>query len=145
MKSNTDSLSTMRLYGSAIALVSGGYSVYLATVGMRMSTAAWFMLVLGAVVAVHGVVLVTPFAARVGTASGPLMGGYALLMLLNQAWMASMGGTGMRNGMTGMNSMGGGTGLDAGMVAIALLMLVSGVIMTARRDMMKADATMTVK
>lgn len=145
MKSSSDSLSTMQLYGSVIALVSGGYSVYLATLGTRMSTAAWFMLALGAVVIVHGAILLTSVAARVGTASGPLMIGYALLMLLNQALMASMGGAGMRNGMTGMDSMRGGMGADAGMIAIALLMLASGAIMTARREMMNNGATMPVE
>lgn len=146
MNAEADRISTMRLYGSAIALVSGGYSIYLATSGMRTATAAWFMLLLGAVVIVHGVVLVTPLAARLGAASGPLMIGYALLMLLNQAWMAVTNGGEMgggMNGMEGMNSTLGGAGWDAGMVAIALLMLASGIVMTVRREM-AADTTMTM-
>ena len=144
MKTDSDSISTMRLYGSAIALVSGGYSMYLATIGTRMTTSVWFMLVLGAVVILHGIVLVTPLAAQLGTASGPLMIVYAILMLLNQVWMASMGGAGIGDEMDGMNSMAGGMGWDVGMIAIALLMFVSGAIMTVRRDMMASEATMTM-
>ena len=138
-------LSTMRLYGSVIALVSGGYSIYLATTGSGMATSAWLMLVLGAVVLVHGAVLLTPLAARLGSASGLLMLVYAVLMLFTQLWMISMGNSGMRDGMNGMNevnSVAGGMGWDAGMVAIALLMLASGAIMTARRDMTPSKGAM---
>lgn len=138
MNDGNDRLSTMRLYGSSIAVVSGGYSLYLATAGPGMSLAAWFMLLLGLVVLLHGVVLLTPLAARLGRASGPLMVVYAALMLLNQLWMLLM------DSMDGMNgSMGSGGGMsdmamgaDAGMIAISLLMLASGVIMTARREML---------
>jgi hypothetical protein len=131
----------MRLYGTIIALVSGGYSIYLATTGGAMATSAWLMLVLGVVVLVHGVVLLTPLAAQIGRASGPLMLVYAVLMLLNQVWMASTVGSGMGDGMTGMDGMNSvnGMGWDAGMVAIALLMLASGAIMTARWDMMASS------
>ncbi len=141
----SNSLSTMRLYGSIIALVSGGYSIYLATTGTGMATSAWLMLALGVVVLVHGAVLLTPLAARLGSASGLLMLGYAAVMLLNQVWMVSMGSSGMGGGMSGMNdvnTVAGGMGWDAGMVAIALLMLASGAIMTARRDMMSTTGAM---
>lgn len=149
MNSN-QSVSTMRLYGGLIGVVSGSYSVYLAVTGSAMTTAAWGMLALGGVVLLHGLVLFTPAAARLGSASGPLMIGYSLLMLGNQALMST--GTGMAmntddsTGMDGMNSMNGMDGsstavdaamsVDAGMVAIALLMLGSGLIMTVRDDMM---------
>ena len=82
MNTEPTRISTMRLYGGSIAIVSGVYSGYLATTGVGMTTAAWGMLALG-------------------TASGPLMIGYAVLMLLNQAWMAS--GAGMETGMSEMN------------------------------------------
>lgn len=140
---SSDVVSSVRLYGSAIAVVSGAYSVYLATSGLGMPTSAWFMLALGVVVFVHGVALLTPLATKFAAASGPLMLGYAALMLANQLLMAlrdpaSPGGGGMDGGMggSGMSDAGaaaGGMGWDAGMVAIALLMLASGAIMTARR------------
>ena len=148
--------STMVLYGSSIALVSGAYSVAMATTGPEMTTSAWLMFALGVIVLVHGVALLTPVAARLQGTSGPLMILYSLLMLLNQVWMATMapsttrGSTGM-NGMGGMNgvdTVGGATGMgsltagvgwDAGMVALAILMLASGVIMTARRGGMDGE------
>lgn len=137
MDATSDHISTTRLYGSAVALVSGVYSVYLAIAGPGMGQSAWFMLLLGIIVIVHGVVLVTPVAAILGAASGPLMILYALLMVLNQGWMLWMADGGM-NGMGGMDGMGGMSGMtggqpwNAGMVAIALLMFVSGIIMTVR-------------
>ncbi|WP_234944728.1 hypothetical protein [Haladaptatus paucihalophilus] len=111
-----------------------------------MSGSAWFMLALGVVVVIHGVVLLTPVATRLGTASGPLMIGYAVLMLLNQGLMLTRDpmGSGMDSGMgSGMNGgMASGVAtVDGGMVAIAVLMLASGVIMTVRRGMMPAAST----
>ncbi len=139
----TDRVSTMRLYGATIGIVSGIYSGYLSVSGASMSLDAWFMLGLGAVVLVHGVVLLTPLATRLGSASGPLMVVYSALMLLNQLRLAA-GETGS-TGMGGMNGMEGGMnsadagmaamGTDAGMVAIAVLMLASGLIMTFRSEM----------
>ena len=68
---------------------------------------------------------------------------YSALMLLNQLRLAA-GETGS-TGMGGMNGMEGGMnsadagmaamGTDAGMVAIAVLMLASGLIMTFRSEM----------
>lgn len=152
MNGSTNQISTMRLYGGLIGIVSGGYSLYLSTAGAGTSASAWFMLLLGLIVVLHGTVLLTPLAARLGAASGPLMIVYATLMLLNQGWMIAMpsrGGMdgGANDGMGGMNGGAGmspdasvGTmGLDAGMVALALLMLASGVIMTARREMMPGE------
>ena len=143
----------MRLYGAAIAIVSGVYSAFVSVSATRMSVGAWFMLALGVVVIAHGVVLLTPAAARLGTASGPLMVGYATLMLLNQfrlaaGWAAmGTGGSGpggMGGGMGSAGGMGAGmgstagtaVGIDAGMVAIAALMLASGLLMTVRGDTM---------
>jgi hypothetical protein len=121
-------LTSTRLYGAAIALASGLYSLF-AMDGVMASTADTVMIVVGAVAVVHGVVLLTPVADRLGNASGPLMVGYALVMLVNQA--VAMGGgssTDMRMGMDG-SQMGEMMALDAGMVALAALMLVSGLIM----------------
>ncbi|WP_254767478.1 hypothetical protein [Salinilacihabitans rarus] len=131
-----------RQYGAAIALTSGLYSLISATGGNGMmgSTSGLLMTVLGFVVVIHGVVLLTPYASRLGNASGPLMIGYSLVMLLNQALVATTGSMnwGMGGGMeTGMNG-GMGSGMtagmawDLGMVALAVLMLISGVIMTNR-------------
>ncbi|WP_228546319.1 hypothetical protein [Halegenticoccus tardaugens] len=68
--------------------------------------------------------------------------GYSLMMLLNQALVRTTGSAnwGMSGGMGpgtggGMgSSMTSGMGWDLGMVALAILMLISGVIMTSRRD-----------
>lgn len=132
-------VSNTRLYGAAIGVVSGGYSLWSASTATAMGTGGWLMALLGVVVLVHGVVLLTDYADRLGDASGPLMIGYAVLMLLNQTLVGTgitggMGG-GMNGGMGGgtMGSTTGGTmgmGWDAGMVALAVLMLLSGVIMT---------------
>ncbi|MDH5020329.1 hypothetical protein [Halobacterium rubrum] len=148
--SAAEGVSTARLYGASIGVVSGVYSLFQATTGAGMSGSAWFMAALGAVVLVHGVVLVTPATSALGRASGPLMIAYSVLMLVNQAWLASTFGDGMAGG--GMNDggmMDGGSmndgmqsgmdaasamGADAGMVAIAALMLASGVIMTRRES-----------
>lgn len=98
-----------------------------------MVTSSWLMGLLGVVVIIHGTLLLTDFADRLGNTSGPLMIGYAIVMLLNQAML----GTGMMDDGSGMGMSGGmggsamttGMSWDAGMVALATLMLVSGVIM----------------
>ena len=136
--------STTRQYGATIAIVSGLYSLISVTGGdgMMGTNSGWLMLLLGIVVVVHGVVLLTPYSSRLGAASGPLMIAYSLLMLLNQALVGTTGSMnwGMGGGMgmgTGMNggmgsTMTAGIAWDLGMVALAVLMLVSGVIMTNR-------------
>ncbi|WP_310894319.1 MULTISPECIES: hypothetical protein [unclassified Haloferax] len=138
---------TTRQYGAAIALVSGIYSLFsvVAEAGMMQSAGGAFMALLGVIVVVHGVVLLTPYADRLGSASGPLMIGYSVLMLLNQTLVGVTGsmnwgmgggmGTGMDGGMaSGMGSnITAGMGWDLGMVALAVLMLISGIIMTNRR------------
>ncbi|WP_458207908.1 hypothetical protein [Haladaptatus sp. NG-SE-30] len=136
--------STTRQYGAAIALVSGLYSLVAATNGSGMmgSNSGLLMTILGIFVVIHGVVLLTPYASRLGNASGPLMVGYSLLMLLNQILVGTTGsmnwgmgggmGTGMDGGMD--SSMTTGMGWDLGMVALAVLMLISGIIMTNQRD-----------
>ncbi|WP_144903445.1 hypothetical protein [Halobellus captivus] len=135
-------VSNTRLYGASIAFASGTYSLWSASTATRMGASGWVMALLGVVVLVHGVVLLTDYADRLGGASGPLMIGYAAVMLLNQALLGTgmMPGSGTGSGMTGGMSagdgmMGGsamtaGMGWDAGMAFLALLMLASGVIMT---------------
>lgn len=134
---------TTRAYGAAIALVSGVYSLVTATAGSMMgTTSGTLMLLLGVVVVGHGVVLLTPYADRLGNASGPLMVVYALVMLLNQAVVGATGANWGMGGVDGMGGMGGGMGgmnggmgtmpgmgWDLGMVALAVLMLASGVLM----------------
>jgi len=102
------------------------------------------MLLIGVIVVVHGVVLLTGLAHRLGSASGPLMIVYSVVMLLNQALLgAGMIGDGGSMGMGAGSQMGAspmtaGMGWDAGMAALALLMLASGIIM-ARSSSMTAE------
>jgi hypothetical protein len=110
-----------RLYGAAIAIVSGTYSVVSATIGMGpMGVGGLVMLVVGILVLAHGVALLTTAAAVLGRASGPLMIVWAAIMLLNQLLTATLPGW----------TMGGSMRWDGGMVAIALIMLASGLIMS---------------
>ncbi|MEF8914998.1 hypothetical protein [Natronomonas sp.] len=127
-------VSNTRLYGASIAFVSGLYSLWSASMASRMVTRSWLMGLLGVVVIVHGAALLTDYAEKLGGASGPLMIVYSVLMLLNQALLGTGvmddgSGMGMSDGMGG-SAMTAGMGWDAGMVALAVLMLVSGVIMT---------------
>jgi hypothetical protein len=122
-----------RLYASAIAIVSGTYSIVSAAAsGMAsMPTSASIMLAAGVAALVHGTVLLTPVAARVGRVSGPLMLLWAAVMLGNQALAATLPDWTMAQPMRGAGSM----TWDGGMVAIAILMLASGLIMTRRGGM----------
>jgi hypothetical protein len=110
-----------RLYAAAIAVVSGIYSIASAfgdgTGSMPMGDS--IMLIVGVVVLLHGIVLLTAAAERLGRASGPLMILWSAIMLANQALAA----------ITSSGSMMGTMSWDAGMVAIAILMLASGLIM----------------
>jgi len=119
--------SEARLYASAIAVVSGIYSIAAALAGgmPSMPMSASIMLVVGIAVLVHGIMLLTPAAERLGRASGPLMVLWAAIMLGNQALAATSASGSM---MTSMS-------WDGGMVAIAVLMLASGLIMIRARQM----------
>jgi hypothetical protein len=135
-------VSNTRLYGAVIAFTSGMYSLWSATSASSMTTSSWLMIALGAVVIAHGAVLLTAVAESLGGASGPLMIAYSAVMLLNQALLATGilddgSGMGMNGGMG--SSMTGSMGWDVGMVALAVLMLSSGVIMT-RGGSMSADS-----
>jgi hypothetical protein len=122
MNTNADT----RLYAAAIAGVSGIYSIASALGDAMASTpmSDSIMLIVGVVVLVHGLALLTPAADRLGRASGPLMMLWAAIMLGNQALAA-----------TSDESMMGTMAWDAGMVAIAILMLASGLIMSRRKQM----------
>lgn len=121
MSTNVDT----RLYASAIALVSGIYSIGSAIAGgmgmMPMNSSV--MLLVGIAVIVHGIVLLTPLAERLGRASGPLMIVWAAIMLANQLLATTMSSSIM-------------VSWDAGMAAVAVLMLASGLIMSRSRESM---------
>ena len=123
MSANTDT----RLYPSAIAVVSGIYSMAAATRagGMgSMPMGGSVMLVIGVVVLLHGIALLTPLADRFGRVSGPLMILWAAIMLGNQALAVGVSTPLM-----------GDASWDGGMVAVAVLMLASGLIMIRGREM----------
>lgn len=126
--------SNTRLYGAAIAVTSGVYSMWSAASASRVVASSWVMALLGIVVIVHGAILLSSFADRLGSTSGPLMIVYAVVMLLTQALVgAGMLDDGSAMGMStsmGESTMTAGMGWDVGMVALALLMLASGLIMT---------------
>jgi len=121
-----------RLYASSIAIVSGVYSISTAAgIGSGpmgaggLGVSSWVMLAVGVAVLLHGIVLLTPAAERLRRQSGPLMVLWATIMLANQALAAVMPGWAMGQAVMGVSSM----AWDGGMVAIAVLMLVSGLIM----------------
>ena len=119
MSTTTDT----RLYAVSIALVSGMYSIASSINGtgmMPMSDAV--MILVGIAVIAHGLALFTPLAEQFGRVSGPLMIVWATIMLANQL------AAGTSDSMM--------TSWDGGMVALALLMLASGVIMSRRRESM---------
>lgn len=128
--------SATRLYASSIAIVSGVYAIgsALTSMGARMGmsmqsgdglgVAGWIMLVIGVVVLVHGAVLLVGPLAAFARLSGPLMIVWAVVMLAQQALAALVPGFAMTGG-----AMASAATWDAGMVAIAMLMLVSGLIM----------------
>jgi hypothetical protein len=116
-----------RLYATAIAVVSGLYSIAsgLGDSMGSMPMSGSIMIGVGIVVLLHGMVLLSPAAERLGRASGPLMVLWAAIMLGNQALAA----------LTSSGSMMGAMSWDGGMVAIAALMLASGLIMIRRGQM----------
>lgn len=115
-----------RLYASAIAIVSGSYSIASAVGGMgaMMPMGESIMLLIGVIVLVHGIVLLTPAARRLGRLSGPLMVIWAAIMIGNELIAALTSGGAMRS-----------ASWDGGMVSLAILMLASGLIMSRTRQM----------
>lgn len=146
----SSAISTMRLYGRLIPVVSGGCSVYQSVTGPVMTGSAWVMATVGVIVIAHGVVLLIPAVDRLGMTSGPLIITYAVVTLLNQGlvmtaeWMSGEMSAGMRSGMDGRMTT-GRMGVDGGMIAIAVLMLVSGVATTVRRDMVHSKSSLTAR
>lgn len=115
-----------RLYASSIAVVSGLYSIGSGLVmDASLGIGGWVMLVLGIVVLLHGIGLVTPLADSIGPVSGPLMVLWAVVMLLNQGLSSAMSGW-----MADEPMMASPMEADAGMIAVAVLMLASGLIMS---------------
>lgn len=130
------STDSSRWYGGLIAVVAGIYAVSMAAWGPGMSYADWFMLVLGGVVLGHGIALFGRFSRSLDAASGVLMIVYSVLMLLGQGWMGAMNGGPMMGGTMGGPMVHDGMGWstmpwDPGMTALALVMLGSGIVMTA--------------
>jgi hypothetical protein len=121
-------ISATRLYGSSIAVISGLYSIISALSGaMRtpmmepaagLGLSGLIMLAVGVAVLVHGLLLLTPTSARIARVSGPLMVVWAVIMLGNQFLVLVMPGLAM-----------GAMALDGGMIALAILMLISGLFM----------------
>ena len=111
--------------------MSGTYSIVasFAADTMQMSLAATVMLVVGLAAVAHGVLLLAPAAANIGAWSGPAMLLWAAIMLGNQLLAATVPEWASGGPMMG------GEEWDGGMVAVATLMLVSGLIMTRRRGM----------
>lgn len=135
----------IRLYGGAIGVVSGLYAILIpgaelldmagADSSATLSVGDWVMLAVGAAALIHGILLFTPLAADMGGISGPLMLVWATIMVGNQALVATvadwgMDGSGMGGGMDG--AMSSSMGWDPGMVAIGILMFISGLIMMGR-------------
>jgi hypothetical protein len=138
--------STTRLYASSIAIVSGLYAIGSSMVAIlrapmiidasaALGIGGWIMLALGIAVLAHGIVLLSPVVGLLERTSGPLMMLWAAIMLLNQGLFAAVPGWGMSGppGDTMGSPMTSAMGWDVGMVAIAVLMLTSGLIMSRDR------------
>lgn len=125
MNGDDGGLPTMWLYGALIAFASGGTSLVLSTTGPTMGATAWAMLLVGLAVVAHGVVLLLPLARPMAPWHGPLMVLWGLAMLTIQGWMARM---------TAPMDPGATPGVDVGMVALAVLMLASGLVMARAGD-----------
>lgn len=113
-----DDHSTMRLYAAVIGIVSGTYS--LTGPKAMMGATPFLAALIGLVALSHGILLLTPYANRLGQYNGPLMVAYAAGMLFTSyaAWMRPM------------------MGVDRGMIALAALMLFSGLLMMDRHQSM---------
>lgn len=139
-------ISTIRLYGGAIGVVSGLYAILIpgaelldmadADSSGALSVGGWAMLAVGVAALIHGILLFTPLVADMSGISGPLMLVWATIMVGNQALVATVADWGMAgSGMGGMDgAMSSSMGWDPGMVAIGILMFISGLIMIGRRS-----------
>ena len=129
---------TSRWYGGLVAVVAGIYAIAMAAWGPGMSYADWFLLVVGGVVFGHGVALVGGFSRRLDATSGALLVGYALVLVLSQAWLGVRDDSPLQQGTLSSPSVHRELGWstlpwDPGLVALAIVLLGSGVIMTAVR------------
>jgi hypothetical protein len=114
-----------RLYGGVIAIITGAYSFL---IGM-LSTYFEFepvLIVLGFLVGIHGAVMVTPLADRYTRLNGILMMGFGALMIAYQAWMGIT--TPMGRSLGQQLGAWVNPGYDMGMVALALILFLAGVI-----------------
>ena len=114
-----------RLYGGVIAIITGAYSFL---IGM-LSTYFEFepvLIVLGFLVGIHGAVMVTPLADRYTRLNGILMMGFGALMIAYQAWMGIT--TPMGRALGQQLGAWVNPGYDMGMVALALILFLAGVI-----------------
>lgn len=136
---------TIRLYGGAIGVVSGLYAILMAGAELVdvagtdfmevLGIGGWVMLAVGLAALIHGILLFTPVAAGMSGVSGPLMLLWATVMVGNQVLMATVGDWGMAGsgmGMEGADS--SSMEWDPGMVAVGVLMFISGLIMIGRRS-----------
>ncbi|MFB6203945.1 MAG: hypothetical protein ABEK01_05635 [Candidatus Nanohaloarchaea archaeon] len=115
------SISTQRLYGGSIAVISGIYSIYVATFGVTGSMAVmWLMFILGLITSVHGALILTGYTGMIDPYSGPLMMAYSVFMAVNQivSWISR-------------------GSISQGMMALAVMMAFSGAIMTVREEEME--------
>lgn len=135
----------IRLYGGAIGVVSGLYAILMpggelvdmaGTDSMEaLGIGGWVMLAVGVAALIHGILLFTPVAAGMGGVSGPLMLLWATVMVGNQVLVATVANWGMAGSGMGMDgAMSSSRGWDPGMVAIGILMFISGLIMIGRRS-----------
>lgn len=135
----------IRMYGGAIGVVSGLYAILMAGADLvdvprtdsmeAPGIGGWVMLAVGVAALIHGILLFTPVATGMGGVSGPLMLLWATVMVGNQVLAASVADWGMAG--TGMGMEGADSNLmewDPGMVAIGVLMFISGLIMIGRRS-----------
>jgi hypothetical protein len=123
---SVDELSQGRIYEGLIALVAGVYALSIGGYAFLANTmfagspstaltpgaTAMFSLTIGTglIIVIHGVLLFTDFDAKFAKYSGPLMILYAFLMILDQAVSPA-------------------AGFGAGMIAFALLMVFTGMMM----------------
>lgn len=116
--------SNLRLYASAIAIVSGLHGIYVTTTGVQMTANAWFMLAVGLLVTMHGLILLTPRAPG-PLASGVRMIVYGVIMIADPILVAT------RQGVPG-GPLSADPIASMGTIAFGVLLLVSGAIMVVR-------------
>lgn len=114
-----------RLYTGVIAIITGAYSFLIGMLSTYFELQP-VLIVLGFLVGIHGAVMVTPLAERYTRLNGILMMVFGALMIAYQAWMGATTTLGRSMGQ----QLGAwvNPGYDMGMVALALLLFLAGVI-----------------